>query len=104
MFVVVGLNVSFDACTCDMFRALVKSSLAPAICLLAKITGLGRLFDLHGHALLCSHSSYKSEPAAATSSNPLTPSALAFECGCNLVDGVADMAVDCSDAGEIQLS
>jgi len=29
---------------------------------------------------------------------------LAFECGCNLVDGVADMAVDCSDAGEIQLS
>ena len=59
MFVVVGLNVSFDACTCSMFRALVKSSLAPAICLLAKITGLGRHFDLHGHALLCS--------------NPLTP-------------------------------
>ena len=58
MFVVVGLNVSFDACTCDMFRALVKSSLAPAICLLAKITGLGRHFDLHGHALLYSHSSY----------------------------------------------
>ena len=54
-----GLNVSFDACICAMFRALVKSSLAPAICLLAKITGLGSHFDLHGHALLCS--------------NPLTP-------------------------------
>jgi len=103
MFVVVGLNVSFDACTCDMFQALVKSSLAPAICLLAKITGLWKAF---WSAWMCSllFPLFLLVGASSHLFSPAHPSALAFECGCNLVDGVADMVVDCSDAGEIQLS
>jgi hypothetical protein len=93
----------FELSVC-WFRAPVKPSLALG-CLSAETTGPGRQFGFCCGVWICSPLLPLLLLLGGSSrrfSGPARPSAL--ERGCDLVDGVADVAVDRGHAREVQLS